>query len=93
MQTSPLGDDSLSIDSGGHFTRTNLPTQKTFSQCSYQLGNTLANVPSHLRNVSGKLLADKFIYNDVSCFKLCSANKMLEGVLSKGSNMKFSLGW
>jgi len=40
----------------------------------------------------GRPLADKFIYNDFSCFKLCSENK-LEGVLAKGSKMKHSVEW
>jgi len=38
-------------------------------------------------------LAEKFIYNELCNFKLCSANNMIEGILRKGSNMKHSVQW
>jgi len=46
-----------------------------------------------LVSTHGNALAEKFIYNEPFCFKLCSANNEVEGILRKGSNMKHSVEW
>jgi len=47
----------------------------------------------HLVSNDGNALADKFIYHELNYFKLCSADRKVEGVLMKGSNMKHSVRW
>jgi len=47
----------------------------------------------HLVSDDGNALADKFIYHELSWFKLCSASGKLEGVFMEGSNMKHSVEW
>jgi len=47
----------------------------------------------HLVSNDGNALPDKVIYNELGCFKLCSASGKVEGVLTKGSNMKHSVEW
>jgi len=47
----------------------------------------------NLVSSDGKALSEKFIYHELSWFKLCSANRKLEGVLMEGSNMKHTVEW
>jgi len=47
----------------------------------------------HLVSNDGSALPDKFIYHELSWFKLCSENRKLEGVFMEGSNMKHSVEW
>jgi len=57
----------------------------------YELAEQYAKVK--LVSNDGSALGEKFIYNELSCFQLCSANRKVEGVLMKGSNMKHSVEW
>jgi len=47
----------------------------------------------HLVSSDGNAFADKFIYHDLHWFKLCSADRKVEGVFMEGSNMKTSVEW
>jgi len=47
----------------------------------------------HLVSSDGNALADKFIFHELSWFKLCLANGKVEGVFMEGSNMKHSVEW
>jgi len=38
-------------------------------------------------------LPDQFIYEEISCFNLCSTDGHVEGVMVKGMNMKYHVEW
>merc|ERR1719193_2190357 len=41
----------------------------------------------------GEALPDQFIHHETIWFKLCSVDGVLEAVLKKGSNMKYTVKW
>jgi len=47
----------------------------------------------HFVSNDGNALADKFIYHELNKFKLCSADRKVEGVFMEGSNMKHLVKW
>jgi len=47
----------------------------------------------NLVSSDGNVLAEQFIYHELSWFKLCSANRKVEGVLMEGSSMKQTVEW